>query len=122
MAHFMDGDWRSFVSRDGNAADDKLFHLEIDPASGILTANSRHDGTLITGQVIRGGHFHHVFFNKGTARAYRGILVMNGPTMMLCGHVILNSVGVAAGASSMSEDEVMSLFQQVNEVWIATKP
>ena len=122
MPHFMDGDWRSFVSRRGNATDDKIIHLEIDPATGVLTANSTHDGTRITGEVVQGPHFHHVFFNKGTQRSYRGILVLNGPTMMLCGHVILNSGGVFASASSLSEDEVMNLLQQVNEVWIATKP
>jgi hypothetical protein len=122
MAHFMDGDWRSFVSKRGDAADDKIFHLEIDPATGVLTANSTHDRTRITGEVVQGRHFHHVFFNKGTTQAWRGILITNGPTMVLCGHSILNTGGLFAAASSLSEDEVMNLLAQVNEVWIATKP
>jgi len=122
MAHFLDGNWRSFVSRDGNAVDDKVIHLEIDPATGVLTANSTHDGTRITGEVKRGTHFDHVFFNKGTQRAYRGILVLNGPTMVLCGHLVLNTGGLFSAASTLSEDEVMNLLAQVNEVWIATKP
>jgi hypothetical protein len=122
MPHFMDGDWRSFISRNGNAADDRMFHLEIDPGTGVLTANSKHDGVRITGNVIQGSHFHHVFFNKGSQQAWRGILITNGPTMVLCGHSILNTGGLFAEASSLSEDEVMKLLAQVNEVWIATKP
>lgn len=117
MAHILDGNWRSMLVRShGNPNDDRTFTIKVNPATGELV-DSTHAGTTVTGQVNQ-GVFHHITIDKGTAR-YRGILTEMGPMMRICGFLNLDPdcSGLSAGGATGETG-----FEQLQEIWIATKP
>jgi len=124
MAHILDGDWRSFQIIDGNPMNDDGFHLEIDPASGDIKQGSRHGALDITGDVVQGSVYHRIFIQQvgPPKRNYKGILVLNGPNMMICGLLNLNPQFLLEKGKVLTERELVKFFDQEQEIWVATKP
>lgn len=120
MSHILEGDWRSFVVRNGNPTGDQSFHLVIDQA-GVIQPGSTHGANAVTGNVVQ-ATFHQIFIDKATPRKkYRGVLLVNGPQMIICGVANLDPVVNFEGRGDPKEDNT-SEFGQEQEIWIATKP
>ena len=118
MAHILDGTWRSMLVRThGNPENDNVFTIKVDPATGRLI-DSKHGAADVTGQVTA-GIFHHITIDEGTVR-YRGILTEMGPMMRICGFFNLDPdcSGLSGGGGATGD----SGFEQLQEIWIATKP
>ena len=124
MAHILDGDWRSFQIKDGDPTNDEGFHLEIDPASGDIKQGSKHGALDITGDAHQGSVFHRIFIKQAgpPKRNYLGILVLNGPSMMICGLLNLNPQFLLEKEKVLTDREFFALFEQEQEIWVATKP
>jgi hypothetical protein len=122
MSHFMQGDWRSFVVRNGDPREDQSFHLVINDA-GLIQGGSTHGANAVTGNVVQGPAFHQIFIDKATPRKkYKGVLLVNGPQMIICGVANLDPVVNFEGKGDLKEDDIFNFFDQQQEVWIATKP
>jgi hypothetical protein len=121
MPHILDGDWRSFLVKEGTPIPDGTFHIEVDE-NGDLT-NSGHGPNPITGGVVSGGFFHQIFINQAAPpRFYKGILIVNGPSQVLCGAGTLNPRFFLEREDRVTEEDLLRFFRQEQEVWVATKP
>lgn len=128
MTHILSGDWRSFVVMNGTPTNDQTFHLVINEADGVLQAGSTHAGAAVTGTAAPGASTtQHIKINKQTPKKkYRGFLLVNGPQLIMVGVANLNPTDALTGAinkrNDFTPDEIDALFDQQQEVWIATKP
>lgn len=129
MASIFDGPWRSSIVPSGNDRPDGTFHIEVDAQNRLV--NSTHhlengDIRSISGEVIRGTRFHSILIDEFTpARVrYKGSLtVENGPPFMVSGLQDLDPEGAACDeAAGLTGDARTALFDQLQEVWVATKP
>ena len=122
MPHILAGDWRSFVVENGTPRPDQSFHLEINDAGQVL-AGSTHGGAAVKGTASpANSEFHHIFIDKPAPRKkYRGFLLVSGPQLILVGVINRNPLldGLEEG---LTTDKIANLFDQQQEVWIATKP
>jgi hypothetical protein len=124
MASIFDGDWRSLIITNGNPGDDPAFHIEVDPTNNKLEPKSKHGEKFIRGQVGR-GVFDHIIIREDDPKAvYKGILLVSGATSIISGLRNLNPQILfdLEREGNLTEKELRNLFQQEQEVWIATKP
>ena len=125
MASIFDGDWRSLIIRNGSPDNDNVFHIVVNPANNQLEPNSTHNGVAISGTVGRGNVFDHILIRETNPRRnYKGILLVNGATMIISGLQNLNPqrLDELDKGGKFSEKEIRKLFDQEQEIWIATKP
>lgn len=123
MAHILDGEWRSFQINDGDPMNDDGFHLQLDPTGNIMPG-SKHGTFDITGDAHQGTVFHRIFISQAgpPKRHYLGIVVLNGPNMMICGLLNLNPQFLLEKGKDLTERELVKFFDQEQEIWVATKP
>lgn len=124
MAHFLSGEWRSFVVNGTNGVpggDDK-FILNINDGGMIDPGTSSHGAKPVSGKATSNQSHHSIKIDKPSeTKRYRGYLLVNGPQMLLVGF-INRDPDDAAPPEGASEEEIASFFDQQQEVWIATKP
>jgi hypothetical protein len=122
MAHILEGDWRSFLVREGTPTPDGTFHIEVE-TNGDLRNSNHGTGIPIMGGVVSGGFFHQIFIHQpAPPRLYKGVLIINGPSQVLCGAGILDPSAFLENEGRMTEEDILRILTQQQDVWVATKP
>lgn len=125
MAHILDGDWRSSIVKNGNPQNDGVFHIEVDTSNGKLEPKSKHGDKAIKGGVGKGSAFHSIRIIKESEQIeYRGVLIVDGATKIICGFQNLDPDAFLSLIKRAEENprEKKALFDQIQEIWVATKP
>lgn len=128
MANIFDGDWRSLIIKNGSPDTDDVFHIEVDttdPSNLKLEPKSKHNEKPITGRVAKGRVFDHIIIREEDPKAvYKGILLVNGATMIISGLQNLKPQALIElkRDGNLTVEELLKLFDQEQEIWIATKP
>lgn len=123
MANIFDGDWSSSIVPNGDERRDGTFHIEVDPQNNKLEPLSNHNGRPITGRVGRGSRFNAIIINEENPRVrYKGSLIVDGASSIISGFQDLNPDGLLKSEAGDSEKSDPEFFDQLQEVWVATKP